>query len=182
MDAREGIFKERRVLRQDKTKHHIHARRESVKLMLKAMKYVRQSCVRLEVVHSGKEIHGNFDKGLGLPVGAGVKGVYQYIDEVKNMSLPKGLINTMTKIFNNFLTLYKEIEYGIQESAKKAVGMKNLNDIYGIFHAELVKWDSVVKVAESVIIAFSESVEDYYQEWDIYHIFGDLKRPKVKSC
>ena len=48
-NEREGISKETRVLRQDRTKQ-------------------RQSCMRLEIVHSGNEIHGNFKRSC-LPLG-----------------------------------------------------------------------------------------------------------------
>ena len=161
-NEREGISKETRVLRQDRTKQ-------------------RQSCMRLEIVHSGNEIHGNFKRSC-LPLGNGVKGVFKYIDGVQNMSLQREVINTMTKVFTNFLNLYKEIEKDIKKIEKEAVGLKNVAEIRKLFWRKLFKWDNVVKVAQSAIMKFSESVEDYYPEWTIHHIFGELKTPKVKSC
>ena len=76
MDSREGIFKERKVLRKDKNKHQKHARCENICFTMKAMKYVRESCRRLEVAFSREEIHGHF-RGGGLDHGAGVKGVFK---------------------------------------------------------------------------------------------------------
>ena len=118
------------------------------------MNYIRLCCQRLEIEYSGTEIHGHF-KRYCLPHGAGVRVIFKYIEEVKNMSIPKEVIDTMIKVFTNFLNLYKESE-------KEAVGMENLDEIYKLFHKSLFKWDNVVKVAEFAIFKSSESVEDYY--------------------
>ena len=144
------------------------------------MKYVRECCIRLEILNLNKEIHGK-SCSPGCP--DGVKDIFMYIEEVQNMSLPKDVIKTMVKIYHNFLNLYKEIEHEIKEKAKIATGLKDIDDISSLFNSNFFgKWIDAIQVAQLAIIKFADHIEDFNKYYGAYTLLGDLKRPKVKSC
>ena len=176
-DQQNGIFKDFHAIRKDRKYCSINARRDNVFRMTRAMAYVKNCCSRLEVQKLKKEIHGHLTQYCPKSV----KDIFEYIDEVKNKSLPKEVIETMTKIYKNFLELYKTVEKEIEEMANESASIKLLDHLEQFYkerdNSHWKKWESVVEVAESAIVKFSDEIE-------IQNYYGSdgLKRPKVKSC
>ena len=184
IDEQNGIFKESKAIYRDRKYCEIEARRENVKRMMGAMKYVRECCRRLEISALNKENHRNY-KVVVLPHSA--MGIYKYIEEVENMSLPKQVIATMVKVYQNFLVLYKNTEKEIKALQYEAISIKYQKDLEKFYlhkvHPHWNDWRKVVQVAQSAIIKFSNHVEDYNNYFGAdTTTFGELKRTKVKSC
>lgn len=184
IDEQNGIFKESKAIYKDREYCENEARRENVKRMMRAMNYFRDSCRRLEISALDKENHRSYGV-VGLPHSA--KGIYKYIDEVENMSLPKEVIATMVKVYQNFLALYKKTEKEIKTLRYEAISIKYQKDLEKFYlhkvNPHWNDWRKVVQVAQSAIIKFSNHVEDYNNYFGAdTTTFGELKRTKVKSC
>ena len=158
-EKQDGIFKESKAIWRDRIYPTYKARCDNVSRMSHAMSYVRECCMRLETQILNKEIHGKFTPP-GLP--SGNKNIYTYIDNLQNMSLPKKVIETMTKVYRNLLELYKTVEKEIKEIANEAIGIKLLKDLEKFYEEKDTihwkKWENVLKVAESAVVKFSENI------------------------